>query len=101
MKKSIVCALSIGAMMMLQSCYVQNVSVGISEDAPVRQVAKVKNHYFIEGLIQPKQDEAKKHVKNDKRFRMKTKTTFWDGVLAGITFGIYTPTTTYYYEPAK
>ena len=101
MRKTFVCALSIGAMMMLQSCYVQNVSVGMSENEPARQVAKVKNHYFVEGLIQPKQDEAKNHVSNDQHFRMKTKTTFWDGFLAGITCGIYTPTTTYYYEPAK
>ena len=27
--------------------------------------------------------------------------TFWDGFLAGLTWGIYTPSTTYYYEPAK
>lgn len=101
MKKVFVCALSICAMMMFQSCYVQNVSVGISEDTPVQQVAKVKNHYFIDGLVQPKQDEAKNHVSNDKQFRMKTKITFWDGFLAGITCGIYTPTTTYYYEPTK
>lgn len=101
MKKTIVCAMSICAMMMLQSCYVQEVSVGMSENEPVRQVAKVKNHYFIGGLIQPKQDEAKNHVSNDKQFRMKTKTTFWDGFLSSITSGIYTPTTTYYYEPAK
>lgn len=93
--------MSICAMMMLQSCYVQSVSVGMSESEPVRQVAKVKNHYFIEGLIQPKQDEAKNHVSNDKKFRMKTKITFWDGILSGITYGIYTPSTTYYYEPAK
>jgi hypothetical protein len=87
--------------MMLQSCYVQNVGVGMSADAPAQQVAKVKNNYFIGGLIQPTKDEAKNHVKNDKKFRMKTKITFWDGVLSSITFGIYTPSTTYYYEPAK
>ena len=93
--------MGIGAMMMLQSCYVQNINVGMSESDPAVQVAKVKNHFFLEGLIQPKQDNAKNHVKNDKQFRMKTMTIFWDGVLAGITFGIYTPTTTYYYESAK
>lgn len=101
MKKTIVCALSICAMMMLQSCYVQNVSVGMTADEPAQQVAKVKNHYFIEGLVQLKKDEAKNHVKNDQKFRMKTKITFWDGILSGITCGIYTPSTTYYYEPAK
>ena len=36
----------IGAMMMLQSCFVQEVSVGMSKDTPVQQVDKVKNHYF-------------------------------------------------------
>jgi hypothetical protein len=36
MKKTFVCALSICAMMMLQSCYVQNVSVGMSENEPVK-----------------------------------------------------------------
>ena len=101
MKKIYFSAMCIGAMMMLQSCYVQNVSVGMSEDEPARQVAKVKNHYFVDGLIQPKKDEAKNHVKDVHHFRMKTKITFWDGFLAGITSGIYTPTTTYYYEPAK
>ena len=101
MKKTFVCALSICAMMMLQSCYVQEVSVGMSKEEPATQVAKVKNHYFLWGLVQPKQDEAKNHVKNDKKFRLQTKTTFWDGFLQGITYGIYTPNTTYYFEPAK
>ena len=101
MKKTFVCALSICAMMMLQSCYVQNISVGMSENEPVKQVAKVKNHYFIDGLITPKSDAAKNYVSNDKQFRMKTKITFWDGFFTGLTFGIYTPSTTYYYEPAK
>ena len=98
MKKIYMCVLGIGAMMMLQSCYVQNVSVGMSETAPAKQVAKVKNNYFIGGLIQPTYDSAKKHVKNENHFRMKTKITFWDGFLSGLTMGIYTPTTTYYYE---
>ena len=53
MKKTVLCALGIGAMMMLQSCYVQNVSVGMNPDEPMRQVAKVKNQQFIGGLVQP------------------------------------------------
>ncbi|MBR6121419.1 MAG: Bor protein [Prevotella sp.] len=101
MKKTFVCAMSICAMMMLQSCFVQEVSVGMTADEPAQQVDKVKNHYFIAGLVKPKQDVAKNHVSNDQKFRLKTKTTFWDGFLQAITFSIYTPTTTYYYEPAK
>ena len=101
MKKKFLCALSVCAMLMLQSCYVQNVSVGMSSDEPMTQVAKVKNQQFIYGLVQPTQDKAENHVKDTKRFTMKTKQTFWDGFLAGLTWGIYTPSTTYYYEPAK
>ena len=101
MKKTFLCALSVCAMMMLQSCCVQNVSVGMSENAPMRQVAKVKNHQFIEGLISPKKDKAENYVKDTHHFTMKTKITFWDGFFTGLTWGIYTPSTTYYYEPAK
>lgn len=101
MKKVFFGALSIGAMMMLQSCFVQNVSVGMDPDQPMQQVAKVKNHQFIAGLVQPTKDKAENHVKDTKHFTMKTKQTFWDGFLAGITCSIYTPSTTYYYEPAK
>ena len=93
--------MSICAMMMLQSCYVQNVSVGMNQNEPKRQVAKVKNHQFIGGLFSPKSDKAENHVTDTNHFTMKTKTTFWDGFFSGITSGIYTPTTTYYYEPAK
>ena len=88
-------------MLMLQSCFVQSVSVGMSPDEPMTQVAKVKNQQFIAGLVQPTQDKAENHVKDTKHFTMKTKQTFWDGFLAAITYGIYTPSTTYYFEPAK
>ena len=101
MKKMVLCAMSVCAMMMLQSCYVQNVSVGMNPGEPMQQVAKVKNHQFIAGLVQPTQDKAENHVKDTQHFTMKTKQTFWDGFLAGITYGIYTPSTTYYYEPTK
>lgn len=101
MKKLMLGAMSICAVMMLSSCYVQNVSVGMGPDDPMVQVAKVKNNQFIGGLIMPTKDNAENHVSNTRQFTMKTKQTFWDGFLAGLTCGIYTPSTTYYYEPAK
>lgn len=101
MKKTMFGALCIGATMMLSSCYVQEVNVGMSPEAPAIQVAKVKNHQFIGALIQPTKDKAENHVRDTQHFRIKTKQTFWDGFLTGITYGIYTPSTTYYYEPAK
>lgn len=101
MRKSLLCAFCIGTIMMLNSCYVQTVTVGMNEGEPMRQVAKVKNQQFIYGLVEPTQDKAENHVQDTKHFAMKTKQTFWDYFLTGITFGIYTPSTTYYYQPAK
>ena len=101
MKKVMLGAMSFCAVMMLSSCYVQNVSVGMNPDDPMVQVDKVKNHQFICALIQPTKDKAENHVSNTRQFTMKTKQTFWDGFLAGLTCGIYTPSTTYYFEPAK
>jgi len=101
MKKTFLGALCIGASLMLSSCYVQEVNVGMAENANAVQVAKVKNQQFIYALVPKTQDKAENHVKDTKHFRMKTMQTFWDGFLSGLTFGIYTPSTTYYYEPVK
>ena len=73
----------------------------MSESEQAVQVAKVKNQQFIGGLVDKTQDKAENYVKDTRHFRMKTMQTFWDGFLAGITCGIYTPSTTYYYEPVK
>ena len=101
MKKTVLCALCIIASLMLTSCYVQEVNVGMALDAEAVRVAKVKNHQFLYGLAEMTQDKAENHVRDTQHFRMRTQQTFWDGFLAGITAGIYTPSTTYYYEPAK
>lgn len=101
MKKIYMCVLGIGAMMMLQSCYVQTLSVGMNEGDPVKQVAVVKNHQFIDGLVEPRYDKVENYVEDTQHFKVTTKQTFMDGFLAGLTFGIYTPSTTYYYQPAE
>ena len=101
MKKVYMCVLGICAMMMLQSCYVQSLRVGMNEGDPVKQVAVVKNHQFIDGLVEPRYDKVENYVEDTQHFMIKTKQTFWDGFLAGITCGIYTPSTTYYYQPAE
>ncbi len=101
MKKIYMCVLGIGAMMMLQSCYVQTLSVGMNEGDPVKQVAVVKNHQFIDGLVEPRYDKVENYVEDTQHFKVTTKQTFMDGFLSGLTFGIYTPSTTYYYQPAE
>lgn len=73
MKKVMLGAMSFCVVMMLSSCYVQNVSVGMNPDDPMVQVDKVKNHQFICALIQPTKDKAENHVSNTRQFTMKTK----------------------------
>lgn len=101
MKKILLCTLCLCASLLLTSCYVQEVNVGMGLDAEAVRVAKVKNQQFLFGLAEMTQDKAENHVKDTQHFRMRTQQTFWDGFLAGITCGIYTPSTTYYYEPTK
>lgn len=101
MKKVVLSVMCVCATLMLSSCYVQEVNVGMSESEQAVQVAKVKNQQFIGGLVDKTQDKAENYVKDTRHFRMKTMQTFWDGVLTGLTMGIYAPSTTYYYEPAK
>ena len=69
MKKIYMCVLGIGAMMMLQSCYVQTLSVGMNEGDPVKQVAVVKNHQFIDGLVEPRYDKVENYVEDTQHFK--------------------------------
>ena len=101
MKKVFFSTMFVCATLMLSSCYVQEVNVGMAESDQAIQVAKVKNQQFIGGLVPKTQDKAENYVQDTKHFRMKSVQTFWDGFLTGLTFGIYAPSTTYYYKPAK
>jgi hypothetical protein len=65
------------ATLMLSSCYVQEVNVGMAESDQAIQVAKVKNQQFIGGLVPKTQDKAENYVQDTKHFRMKTVQTFW------------------------
>ncbi|MBQ2588865.1 MAG: hypothetical protein II576_06380, partial [Prevotella sp.] len=62
MKKVVLSVMCVCATMMLSSCYVQEVNVGMSESEQAIQVAKVKNQQFIGGLVQKTQDKAENHV---------------------------------------
>ena len=56
--------LLVPVVLVLPSCYVQEVNVGMSESEQAVQVAKVKNQQFIGGLVDKTQDKAENYVKS-------------------------------------
>jgi Bor protein. len=86
--------------LLLSSCYSTTVSVGdMKTTDPAVEVATVHNAHFVDGLVNSVKREAKDYVGENKSYRVKQYQSFVDGLLAGVTLGIYTPTTTKYYLP--
>jgi len=83
----------------LSSCYCDKITVGhISQDEPLVHVASMHNAHFIYGAVVT-HDKADKYILNTPNYVIENKQTFGDLFVSGITFGIYTPTTTKYYVP--
>ncbi|MGI6242800.1 MAG: Bor family protein [Prevotella sp.] len=88
----------------LSSCYSATTCVGtLKADDPAVEVNSVKNHHFLYGLIDGGNTklEGSKYIGERKNYKVKKSTTFVDGLLEAITFGIYSPTTTAYYLPVE
>lgn len=89
---------------LMSSCYTSRVYHGnMAENDPKTEVNAVKNQILLWGLLPLKSSnqKAKDYVAGKKDYMVQTNWTFVDGLLNCITFGIYTPTTTTYYLPAK
>lgn len=89
---------------MFSSCYTSTISVGdMDVNDPAVKVNECHNPHFIYGLVSSNasKHKAKEYVKDASSYRIKTQQSFVDGLLSIITFGIYTPTTTTFYTPAK
>ena len=83
----------------LTSCYCDKYAVGtINPEEPLVHVASEHNQHFLCGLIVNHQ-KVKSYVPGVENYVIENKQTFWDGFVSGITFGIYTPTTTKFYVP--
>ena len=67
-------------------------------EEPLVHVASEHNQHFLCGLIVNHQ-KVKSYVPGVENYVIENKQTFWDGFVSGITFGIYTPTTTKFYVP--
>ncbi len=87
---------SIGSALMcsllLTSCYTYTTVVG--EGAQGNSEVKAWNHYVVYGLAPIGVSDAKELAGGAENYTVTTQHTFVNGLIAGITFGIYTPTTT-------
>jgi hypothetical protein len=84
-----------GALMcsaLLTSCYSYTSVVG--EGAKGNAEVTKWNHYVILGLAPVNVSDSKAMAGGAENYTVTTRHSFVNGLLAGITFGIYTPTTT-------
>ena len=102
MKKLLTSALTLCAVLMMQSCYTTSTYVGNAKPStPMVKVQTVHNSHYIGGLIGTPKMRAKDMVEGEQDYMVKHQITFLDYVLSGVTLGIYTPSTTTYYVPVK
>ncbi len=85
------------------SCYSTRIMVGVNENTPVKEVKSVTNHHLVYGLLQYKDTDLnpKDYVGGRSSYMVKKHQTIINAILSGVTFGIYTPTTTTFYVPMK
>ncbi|MFL0076987.1 Bor family protein [Tenacibaculum maritimum] len=76
----------------LTSCYTHRYSVG--KGAQVGIKSKQKNHYLLNGLAAIHTSNPEKMANGKKDYDVKISHTFIDQLIAFLTGGIYTPTTT-------
>lgn len=74
----------------LSSCYVMSFDVG--KGAKVGVTQSKKNHYLIYGLIPLSTANVKEMSAGASDFSVTIEHSFLDGLLQGLTGGIYTPT---------
>ncbi len=75
----------------LGSCYTMSYSVGTGSQSGQKE--KAKNHYLIYGLAPVKTQDPTKMASGAANYDVKISHSFVDGLIASLTFGIYTPTT--------
>ena len=76
---------------MLTSCYVHTYTVGSGPQTGIKE--RAKQHNFIFGLASGKTPDHKAMANGAKDYRVTSKHTFVDGLIANLLYGLYTPTT--------
>ena len=77
---------------LLTSCYTYTSVVG--NGAQGNQEVTQWNHYLIYGLAPVGVSNSKEMAGGAENYQVTTRQTFVNGLVSGLTFGIYTPTTT-------
>ncbi|OCB78794.1 Bor family protein [Flavobacterium crassostreae] len=85
-------ALIFAASMLLTSCYSYTSVVG--NGAQGNQQVTKWNHYVVGGLAPVGVSDSKEMAGGAKDYTVHTRQTFVNGLISGLTFGIYTPTIT-------
>ena len=78
--------------MLLTSCYSYTSVVG--EGAKGNSQTTKWNHYVVYGLAPVGVSDSKQMADGAKNYTVHTRQTFVNGLVASLTFGIYTPSTT-------
>ena len=76
---------------MLTSCYVHTYTVGDGVQQGITE--KRKQHNFLGGLVSGRTPDPESMANGKKDYKVTNKVSFIDGLLSGLTYGIYTPTT--------
>ncbi len=85
-------AIVFAASIMFTSCYSYTSVVGSGSQGTEQKTQW--NHYIIYGLIPIGVSDSKQMAEGDTDYTVHTRHSILNGLLAAITFGIYTPTTT-------
>lgn len=81
---------------MLTSCYSYTNVVGKGAQGNT-QVTKL-NHYVLSGIVPVKVSDSKAMAEGATDYTVHTRQSFVNGLIAGLTGGLYTPTTTTVYK---
>lgn len=85
-------AFVLGICCMMTSCYTYTATVGKGPQTGIE--VKKMNHYLIYGLAPVSVSNAKEMAGGAENYEITVTHTFIDGLINGLTFGLYTPTTT-------
>lgn len=88
----------------MASCYNTRMVVGdVRRNEPMIEVCREWNHHLIYGLV-PLDNTTmvtEEYIGDHQTYMIKTYTSFLNGLVSGLTWGIYTPTQTVFYLPIK
>lgn len=80
------------ASILLTSCYSHTMHIGEGAQGTISDTQW--NHYIIYGLVPVGVSDTRQMASGAKNYTIHTRQSFINGLISGITFGIYSPSTT-------